>query len=369
MADNVQPDEADTLEPEDASPGGPTDGQETPDDLPPITPPLPRVPPPPGSQRVAAPASDAATGQPPAPARTRRRRSMRWVVDLVLAVLIGIGIAVLLYLVVPPAYTRVVENQAGNEAALAGLEAENATLRAEVSAALTGQDATLVAGQAARLEAEEALTARLAALETRIATLEDRVNDDENALATQSAELADLHAMLDDTTEQLDAVDAGLSALQDELPGEAELTALDRQILFIRAWQEMLRARLRLLEGNAGLAADDLERALVTLAQVDTESATADQRSALDQVTTRLQAALETLEEQPVAASNDLEVAWYTLGGLIEPVSAQGGGEAATPTPTPETTPTPTPTSTLDPTPTPGSSITPNATPTESDGS
>ncbi len=294
---------------------------------------------------------------------------MRWVVDLLLAALIGIGIAVLLYLVVPPAYTRVIENQVGNEAALAGLEAENATLRAEVSAALVGQDATLVAGQAARLEAEEALTARLAALEARIATLEDRVNDDESALATQSAELTALHEMLDDTTERLDAVDTGLSALQEELPGEAEFAVLDRQLLFIRAWQEVLRARLRLLEGNAGLAASDLDMALVTLARVDTESATADQQIALDQVTARLQAALETLEDQPIAASNDLEVAWYTLGDLIEPVSAQSGIEAGTPTPTPETTPTATPTSTLDPTPTPGPSITPNATPTESDES
>jgi uncharacterized coiled-coil protein SlyX len=287
---------------------------------------------------------------------------MRWVIDLLLAVLIGVGIAVLLYLVVPPAYTRVVENQAGNEAALAGLEAENATLRAEVSAALTGQDATLVAGQAARLEAEEALTARLAALETRIATLEDRVNDDESALATQSAELAALHEMLDDTTEQLDAVGASLTALEEELPGEAEFAVLDRQLLFIRAWQEVLRARLRLLEGNAGLAASDLEMALATLARVDAESATADEQAALDQVTARLQAALGALGERPVAASNDLEVAWYTLGDLIEPVSVQGGG-------TETATPTATPTSTPESTPTPGPSITPGATPTEGDES
>lgn len=353
MADNMQPNETQMPESGEASSGGPTDGQKAPDAVPPAAPPKPRVPPPPGSQRVPAPPGDASTGGG-ASTRARRRRSLRWVVDVILAVLIGVGIALLLYLVVPPAYGQIVKNQAGNAATLAGLEAENATLRAQVDAALAEQDATLVAGQAARLAAEEDLAGRMAALETRIATLEDRVNDDENALATQSAELAALRETLDEVAAGLDDADAALAALQDELPGAAEYAALDRQLLLIRAWQEVLRARLRLLEGNAGLAATDLEAALATLARVDVDAATANEQVTLDEVTTRLRAALNALEERPIAASNDLEVAWATLGGLIEPVSRQeAAGETTTPTPTPASTPMP------------GQSIAPDATATE----
>ena len=326
-------------DPPPAAPRG-TDGDNEPaDQQTPATPVVPRVPPPPGSKRAPAPAQAAAPAQDAArPARRRSSRLQR-IVTLLLIILAGAAIGVMLWLVVPPLFDRFVDPLAENNAAVARLERQMEELRNE-------QRGDLLEQRNALLQAQEESNMRFAQAEQRLADAEARLRAAEDAISAQGERDADPERLLADTTAQLDAAAAQLETLQGDLPGVAEgLTEFNYQLMLIRAWQDTLKARLRLFENNAGLAEEDLTRAIETL-QATRAAATPEQQAALDPVIARMQEALAAVRESPFTASADLEVAWYALGELIQPVSiAPAEGEAApvegetTGTPAPEPAP------------------------------
>jgi hypothetical protein len=135
---------------------------------------------------------------------------------------------------------------------------------------------------------------------------------------------------------------------------------LDRQIKILRGMELLSRARLFLYQSNFGLAKADVQAARDILA-VAQASATEPLAKELAEVVQRLDLCLSRLPDYPVAASDDLDIAWQVLLQGIPPVVTW------TPTPTPQATieitetpaatitlePAVSPTATIDLTPTP----------------
>lgn len=284
---------------------------------------IPRVPPPPGSARVPAPAAqarqDAAAQAAQRRAERQRRRRRFW--SLLLLALAGVAIAFLLYIIVPPLFDRFVDPLAANNAAVRRLESRFEALRNE-------QNAALVEQQAAILDVQDEAAARVASAEERLAAAEGRLRDAEDTLAAQEQRVTELENTLGQTVMQLEAATAQLAALEADLPGATEYGEFNYQLMLIRAWQDTLRARLRLFENNAGLAEEDLSRALGTL-QAVSAAGMPEQQAALGPVIERMQTALESVQTAPFDAAADLEVAWNSLGELIQPVTIREQAPAA----------------------------------------
>ncbi|MDX1689338.1 MAG: hypothetical protein R3248_15250, partial [Candidatus Promineifilaceae bacterium] len=140
-----------------------------------------------------------------------------------------------------------------------------------------------------------------------------------------------------------------------------ELAQMRRALTLFRAWELVARARLRLLQGNAGLAAGDLTAAQATVDALAAEEGEA----ALAPLRQRLALALENLPADPVAAGRDLETAWEMLD---EEIATLSGGPVAGPqllvTPALTATGTITATATLTATPVLTPTVTPAATAT-----
>jgi hypothetical protein len=149
---------------------------------------------------------------------------------------------------------------------------------------------------------------------------------------------------------------AALERMQSELEAQDQVTSADlgRQIDVLKAMELLSRARLFMYQSNFGLARQDVKIARDLLAAVQTDAPEALAED-LDEVVGRLDLVLSALPNFPVAAGDDLDVAWQILLlGLPE----AGTGTAVNGTPPPTVTPistveatfTPTPQVTVEPT-------------------
>lgn len=302
-----------------------------------------QVPPPPGSGRpapnyaaqIAADVKRPTFGQ-------RLGRAIRRFLGWVLVILLGIVIGAALFLFAPRLFERWLRPVQANTEAISTLEARISGLESAQSQASLEQ-----------LDVQSAMTTRLAEAEGRLAEVESRLNEAESTLTDQTAQLAELQSALDDYVTQLDVLATQLATLQAEIPGAAEYTEYNRQLLLMRAWQQLMQVRLRMLENNAGLAQENLTQALDTLGQAYALSSP-EQQTALDPILDRLDAVMRNLTQNPFAAVGDLEIAWHDLGRLIAPPPVAGEAPASPPAPTLTPTPTPsgTPVPTLSPAPT-----------------
>jgi chaperonin cofactor prefoldin len=281
-----------------------------------------------------------------------------------------------------------------------GLEAQQdqdrqalARLEAQIAAAVTAQ-----AAQATRLDRLTAIGSDLAALQAALAQVEeaqqalraDAAAVQESREATQAdleatqadlkATQADLEALqqdlqalgeeLDATASGLDAIEAEINtvseaaaeqsevvtALQQRLSGELSPEALLRATQMLEAMDLLTRSRLLLVQNNVGLARTDIAAARERMLELQPTAPT-DQQDAIEEIVTRLDAALDALPQSPVAAADALEGAWQLLlAGL--PSGAAAGAEAeetvapAEGTPTAEASPTVEGTPTAEATPT-----------------
>lgn len=258
-------------------------------------------------------------------------RLLGWLV----AALFGIGLGLLVFTLAPLAFRQIIAPVSENTEGLARLDAEMSDLSeqiGDIQAEQLDQDRALID---ARTNAEQ----RIADAEGRLADAEGRLRDSEDAIAAQQGLIQDLEETLDQQTAQLEDLNTTLAELQEELPGQAEYDAYNRQLLLMRAWQELLRARLRLLENNPGQALEELAAARATLDQTMAMS-DAEQQANLNEVIERVDMVITEITENPFAATGDLEIAWQMLGGMITP---PGLLPVTTPSPTetPEATATP----------------------------
>ena len=251
---------------------------------------------------------------------------LRLITVLLILTIIAIGIAYL----APLAYERYVLPVERNSAQVAVLGTQQAQSAAQI-ASLQAQLATAEAGQAKQGEIITALTGRIQAAE--------------DSIAEHTKKLA-----------ALDEMQNTLVAIND-----TSLAKLDNQIKLLKAMELLSRARLFLYQSNFGLAKQDAQSAreiLAGLQDAAPEGLTAD----LTEANFRLDLVLKNLPDFPVAASDDLDLAWRVLvQGIPHPTPVPT--ETATPIPTESATPTPVADFTVTPTASTGSVQRPTATP------
>ena len=247
----------------------------------------------------------------------RLGKILRAIVILVLVILLGAAFGVVAYLFVPLGVQALLQPVEENSTRIATLEAELAALEAE-QAETAGAQQEFLAEQQDRLD-------------EMVTTL-----GDQNAeLASQADMLDEFEALLDDfdatlnnQEETLTDFDARVDTLEEELPGSAEFAALNRNVVLLTAWQEVLKARLRLVQNNPGAALDELALAQSTL-QALYEQSGEEQQAELDPILERLELVVANITANPFAATEDLEIVWHDLDRLIN----AGLSERQTPAP------------------------------------
>jgi predicted RNase H-like nuclease (RuvC/YqgF family) len=205
---------------------------------------------------------------------------------------------------------------------------------------------------------QEQAEQQLADLQTKLETLETVQNEHDGSLTELDQRLVDIETEIAARTESLEALERLQSELEEQ---NQEVSAeLERQIILLKAMELLSRARLSLYQSNFGLARQDVQiaRDLLVTVQPDATESLAEE---LDAVVLRLDMTLSNLPDFPVAASDDLDIAWQILlAGLPEVTST------ASATPSPAGTVSQTPSAadmTLSPTPPVTSTAQPTATP------
>ena len=204
---------------------------------------------------------------------------------------------------------------------------------------------------------QEQTEQELADLQTKFDTLETAQNQQDQSLTELDQRLIDVEGEITARTESL----AALERLQSELEAQNQEISeeLERQIQLLKSMELLSRARLSLYQSNFGLARQDVQIARDLLAEMPPGDSIPSEDE-LDEVVSRLDMTLENLPNFPVAASDDLDIAWQILlAGVPE-----GTPTVPTPTPPPVGTVSPTPSAAdMTITPTAQSTVQPTATP------
>jgi hypothetical protein len=196
----------------------------------------------------------------------------------------------------------------------------------------------------------------LASLQTRLETIETVQNQHDGSLTEIDERLTDIETEITARTESL----AALERMQSELQAQNQATSaeLQRQINLLKSMELLSRARLFMYQSNFGLAELDVQiaRDLLAMIRPDAPHSLADE---LDAVLLRLDLTMSNLPNFPVAASDDLDIAWQILlSGLpkVTPTVSETPTLVVTLSSTPaaaDTTITPTLPATVTPSPTP----------------
>lgn len=198
--------------------------------------------------------------------------------------------------------------------------------------------------QVAELQAQQQqLEQQLSALQEKFTALETGQGENSQSLTELDDRLGQVETGIDSHTESL----AALEEMQSELQKQDELTSseLARQIDLMKSMELLSRARLYMYQSNFGLARADVQAARELLIEIrrDAKSSLAKE---LDAVIQRLDLVLTNLPNFPVAAADDLDIAWQIL---ISGMPALDTSATAIPAGTLSSTPAPTLTATVSP--------------------
>ena len=195
---------------------------------------------------------------------------------------------------------------------------------------------------------QEQTDQKLGDLQGKLETMEAEQSQNAEALTELDGRVGDIETGIAAHTKSL----AALERMQSELQAQDEATSaeLQRQIYILKAMELLSRARLFMYQSNFGLARQDIQIARDLLAEVQ-KDAPKPLANDLDAVVRRLDLVLSDLPNFPVAASDDLNIAWQILlSGVPQAGPTLGPTPAPTITPTPGATFTPTPQATVEPT-------------------
>jgi len=173
-----------------------------------------------------------------------------------------------------------------------------------------------------------------------------RQNQSEVQITDLQTRLATLEAGQTPQSDTITNLDSRVQSLEGaDVQRNEKLVELGYQSELLRAMELLSRARLFLYQSNFGLARSDVQTARDVLAGMQATAPESKQKD-LNEAIFRLNLALQNLPDFPVAASDDLDIAWQILvGGYPVPPTA-------TPTPMSTFTETPTPLSDSTATPT-----------------
>jgi nitrate/nitrite-specific signal transduction histidine kinase len=209
-----------------------------------------------------------------------------------------------------------------------------------------------------QLQTQQAQTEQeMADLQARLEAMEDEQNQNGESFTELDERLTEIEEEISARTESLETLERMLSDLEGQ--NEANSVELERQINLLKAMELLSRARLSMYQSNFGLAREDVEiaRDLLATVQLDAPESLAEE---LDAVVLRLDMVLSNLPDFPVAAADDLDIAWQILlSGLPQPTPTP----METTTPTPEDTVSATPSAIATLTPMPAVTRTPTTTP------
>jgi hypothetical protein len=200
---------------------------------------------------------------------------------------------------------------------------------------------------------QEQAEQELADLQARLETMEAAQSQNTETLTELDQRLSEIETEINARTQSL----AALEEIQSEIQAQNEAISaeLEYKVNLLKAMELLSRARLLMYQSNFGLARQDVQMARDVLAKVQPGAPTSLEDD-LDEVIRRLDLTLFNLPDFPVAARDDLDIAWQVLlSGLPQIPTSRGG------TPTPAGTLSSTPNVTL--TPTPRVTVEPSATP------
>jgi hypothetical protein len=152
----------------------------------------------------------------------------------------------------------------------------------------------------------------------------------DEAVAAQQAAMDGLSAAVSGISSDyaslgdVETLDEEFATLQEEVVLAeqigAQIETLERRIVLVQTWQEVLKTHIYLTEGNVGDAETTLALAMTHLSQASALGPGTEPESEREAIATtqeHLTRAASRLREQPIIAAQDLESAWYELGGLI----------------------------------------------------
>ncbi len=200
----------------------------------------------------------------------------------------------------------------------------------------------------------EQIKTQLAQNESTITELQTSLESIQTEQARQAGSISSLDGKVQAIEEQVQKHTQTLVALEQmqyltQEENKALNAELTRQINLMKSMELLSRARLFMYQSNFGLARQDVGTARDLLVTIQ-PTAPEDFADDLAEIIHRLDLTLSNLPGFPVAASDDLDIAWQILlAGLPD---VQTTPATATPTPAVEL-PTPPPIPTLEPTATP----------------
>ena len=232
---------------------------------------------------------------------------LRLIFVVVIAVLIGVGV----YYGAPWVYWRLVIPVQDSATRVEMLQRNLENTRANWNTDLTEQGQRI-----------SALESDLAAQRERIAALEADMGRMDEVLTAQGETLGELQTTLDSAEEATGQLGDDVEVLYSELdtlrvevaePNRVA-AAFERQLILLQAWGEILKARMHLLEDNAGNARQALALARANLERVIVLSP---EPEALIVIRERLDAADTAIEERPFVVINELEIISRDLDTFI----------------------------------------------------
>lgn len=171
---------------------------------------------------------------------------------------------------------------------------------------------------------------------SQLSGLEFRQSQSEIELAELQTRIATLEAGQTTNTESLTDINSRVQTLEGaDVQRNESLVELTYQSDLLRAMELLSRARLFLYQSNFGSARLDVQAARDTLADMQSTAPEGKQED-ISEALFRLDLVLKNLPSFPVAASDDLDIAWQVLlDGYPAPITET---PSAAPTATPETT-------------------------------
>jgi len=210
-------------------------------------------------------------------------------------------------------------DQSGEQLAQITAIEENA---AEYDGQLTLLQAAFAAELAHQVELLDALELRVDDLLATTEVMTGNIAFLGNGVVVLQGDITGVNSQIDGLGGEVDGLSNDMATLQENeaaFAGEleaADVGGLRRAVLTFRLWELVTRARLRMAEGNYGLAASDVEQAKLALTELKNDSPVEFSES-LEQADFRLRLAAASVVDDPETALSDLDIAWGELDLIL----------------------------------------------------